>query len=98
MKSPMTWTDAYEIAFHAMGHDIEPGRPGRRGRPRRKVHRADEDPLAAHCLAEWILSKAHGTRDLDQVTVAGSGIGPMRPLEKLLPRIRKIVEREHEAN
>ena len=57
----MTWADAYEIAFHAMGYE-------RQGR-RRKKHRADDDPLAAHCLAEWILTKAHGTRDLSNVRV-----------------------------
>ncbi len=62
-KAPMTWADAYEIAFHAMGVEL----PTRRNRKR--VHRANEDPLAAHCLAEWILTKAHGTRDLSNVEV-----------------------------
>jgi hypothetical protein len=59
--SPMTWADAYEIAFHAMGTD---------GKGRAKTHRANDDPLAAHCLAEWILTKAHGTKDFSEVKVA----------------------------
>lgn len=68
MLSPMTWSDAYEIAFWAMGTDVGPELERRRGRPRkRRVHRANGDPLAAHCLAEWILAKAHGTTDLSEV-------------------------------
>ncbi len=62
-KSPMTWADAYEIAFHAMGTEL-PTRVRRK-----RIHRAHEDPLAAHCLAEWILIKAHGTHDLSNVKV-----------------------------
>lgn len=69
-RSPMTWADAYEIAYHAMGtEEVRAG--GRNGRRlQRRVHRADEDPLAAHCLAEWILTKAHGAKDLSGVRVS----------------------------
>lgn len=74
MPSPMTWADAYEIAYHAMGTYKD--RVGHR-RPTR--HHADDDPLAAHCLAEWMLSKAHGTKDLSQVKVSSAiGIEPTR--------------------
>lgn len=67
--SPMTWADAYEIAFHAMGKEDIRAAKGH-GRIIRRVHRADEDPLAAHCLAELILIKAHGTKDLSDVRVS----------------------------
>lgn len=67
-RSPMTWADAYELAFLAMGkEEVRYGH--QRSRLLRVVHRANEDPLAAHCLAEMILTKAHGTRDLSEVRV-----------------------------
>lgn len=62
MPSPMTWADAYEIAFLAMGSYKEPG-------VRKARYCANDDPLAAHCLAELILTKAHGTRDLSSVEI-----------------------------
>ncbi len=51
----MRWLDASNIADIAMGTDII---PGRRGRHREVVKRADQDPLAHWCLVQLIMDRA----------------------------------------
>lgn len=55
MASPIMWSDAYEITYHAMGT-----RRDKNGRLWKTYHLADGDPLAAHCLAEWIWRRRTG--------------------------------------
>lgn len=50
----MTWQKAYEIAFFAMGRERQ--MVGKRGGE--WVWRANDDPLACHCLAEWIMAES----------------------------------------
>jgi hypothetical protein len=51
--------DASQIARLAMGTEVI---PGVRGRPRKVIWKADEDPLAWWCLVEAIVGLANRRR------------------------------------
>lgn len=54
----MTWADAAEIAYVAMGYEMAPAGARRRHR----VSRAEQDPLAWWCLTELIMQRAQQPR------------------------------------